>query len=503
MRIAVVEDEPRTRDGLINMIERYTRYEICGVATNGAEGLALIREKKPDLIITDIRMPDMDGLTMLRELQKVEPGFRAMILTGYSSFDYARTAVQLGVVDYVLKPIEVEGFVSLLREIEAKIEKERTEKISDEQLLWSCVTSGVDRKSGLLRQLAGRLQVEPDTVVSLFLVKIDNLEQEAAAMMLKGIRERMETFCAKKTCLVHLSVPNGILALVVDDDRCGMLTRMFADKVLPFLRETGRCLCSRTSCVGLEGLAGAIQELQDLLPHAFVHGSDVVLERAMTEKLRFSEICYPVDIENRLRKEIMAGDYEKALKTGRKFREAIIESDGRPELIREYAARFASSAYNVAKEVRGSSEPMLIYHYFINHIIESRTRSELVQNYETIMNTLLDPQEEVADVDNLTVLKVINYIRDNYGRNITLSEVANLVGMTPEYLSKLFFQKINVNFVVFLRNFRISVAKRMILSGKYRIQDIAEHVGIRDPKYFNKVFKSVCGVSPSEYKKVI
>ncbi|MGN6712407.1 helix-turn-helix domain-containing protein, partial [Anaerocolumna jejuensis] len=105
--------------------------------------------------------------------------------------------------------------------------------------------------------------------------------------------------------------------------------------------------------------------------------------------------------------------------------------------------------------------------------------------------------------DNLTILTVINYIRDNYSKDITLSDAASLVGVTPEYLSKLFYQQINVNFVVFLRNFRISIAKRMILSGKYRIQDIADQVGFKDPKYFNKVFKTVCGISPSEYKKVI
>lgn len=505
MRIVVVEDEPRTRDGLINMIERYTKNEICGIAANGIEGLRLIREMKPDLVITDIQMPEMDGLAMLQELEREEPGSgrHALILTGYSSFDYARTALHLGVVDYVLKPIEVEGFVSLLLETEAKISREKSEKISDAQLLWSCVASEPEKKPALLRQLSERLHLDAETEITLYLVRLDQLEPDAAGRMMQEIRDRADDCCRSKVCVTHQPLANGILVLVGEADRNGILTRMFADKVLPFLKKAGGCCSSRTSIVGLEGLEEAIAELTSLLPFVFSYGSDVVLDRQMVDRLQFSPICYPVDLDNRIRKEIMAGDYEKALRTARRFQEMVIESDGKPELIREYTARFASSAYNVAKEYGSSSEPLLIYHFFINHIIESRTKDDLVRNYEMIMNTLLGGRNIEADVDNLSVLKVINYIRDNYGSNVTLSEAAELIGVTPEYLSKLFFQKINVNFTVFLRNFRISEAKRMILTGKYRIQEIAEHVGFNDPKYFNKVFKSVCGVTPSEFKKVI
>jgi two-component system response regulator YesN len=227
------------------------------------------------------------------------------------------------------------------------------------------------------------------------------------------------------------------------------------------------------------------------------------MDKQMVEKLKFNPVSYPVDLENRIRKEIINGDYEKALKTSNRFKELIIESMGRPELIREYTARFSSSIYNIAKEYHTQPEPLLIFHYFINNIIESKTKTDLILNYEKIVNTILAGTDGEMDIDNLIVLKVINYIRDNYQKNITLSETAILVGVTPEYLSKLFYQIINVNFVVFLRNFRISIAKRMLLSGKYRIQDVADHVGFKDPKYFNKVFKSVCGISPSEYKKVI
>jgi two-component system response regulator YesN len=502
MRIFIVEDEPKTKEGLIKIIKKFTEYEICGIASNGVEGSKLIKELKPDLIISDIQMPEMDGLSMLRGLEQEGIPYYALILTGYSSFEYVRTALHLGVVDYVLKPVDVESFISVLHETEAKIVRERSEKTNSSQLIWSLLTCEPQMKQQFTQQLSKLLMVNDKMENTLFLVKPDSLDQETVGEMIHCIKDKINSICSMNFHVIHLSFSDGILVLILDTEKNKLLNKMFATHILPCLNEIGSCHCSYTSMAGLTNLENSIAELKELLSYAFVYGNEVILDKQMVEVLKFNQINYPVDLENRIRKEIINGDYEKALKTSNRFKELVIESQGRPELIREYTARFSSSIYNMAKEYNTQPEPLLIFHYFINNIIESKSKADLISNYEKIVNTILSANDEEMDVENLMVLKVINYIRDNYNKNITLSEAANLVGVTPEYLSKLFNQKINVNFVVFLRNFRISIAKRMILSGKYRIQEVADHVGFKDPKYFNKVFKSVCGISPSEYKKV-
>lgn len=503
MRILIVEDEPKIKEGLINIISKFTEYEICGAASNGSEGIRQIKELKPDLIISDIQMPEMDGLAMLHQVEQEGMPYYALILTGYSSFEYVRTALKLGVVDYILKPVDTESFISVLRETEAKILKETSEKIDSAHLLWNLMTCKSEVKEQLAFQLSKHLHVNDRMEITLFLIKPDSIDQETADEMIHCMRDKMNDLCIMNFHVIHLSFSFGILVLIIDTEKNKHLTTMFSTCVLPVLHNIGNCHCSYTSLIGLYGLKDAIAELTELLSYAFVYGSGVILEKQLVEKLKFAVISYPVDLDNRIRKEIMNGDYEKAFKTSNRFKEMIIESKGRPELIREYTARYSSSIYNAAKEYNSQPEPQLIFHYFINNIIESKTKEDLITNYEKIVNTILAINHEEMNTENSTILKVINYIRDNYSKDITLSEAANLVGVTPEYLSKLFYQQINVNFVVFLRNFRISIAKRMILSGKYRIQDIADNVGFKDPKYFNKVFKSVCGISPSEYKKVI
>lgn len=503
MRILIVEDEPKTREGLVKMINKFTTHDICGFAANGVEGIQLVKKVQPDLIISDIQMPEMDGLMMLRQLAAEKIEIPAIILTGYSSFEYARTALQLGVVEYALKPIDIESFMTVLAEVEEKILKEKLERISPAQLIWSIMTCEACQKEKMIDQLMKQLLINHRMEITMFLVKPSSLNLETAGEIVHFITDKLNALSIMNFQVIHLSFSFGILVLMIDTEKNKSLKRMFSTHILPGLLQIGMCQCSSTAIIGLQNIETALNELKTLLSYAFVFGCEAILDRQMIEQLQFSPIDYPVVLENRIRKEIINGDYEKAIKTSHQFKVMVIESNGKPELIKEFTARFASSVYGVAKEYNSYSEPLLLYHYLINDLIESKTKPELILNYEKVVRTILVAPEHLMDVDNMTVLKVINYIRDHYSENITLSEAASLVGVTPEYLSKLFNQIIHINFIVFLRDFRISVAKRMILSGKYQIKEVADHVGFNDAKYFNKVFKSVCGVSPSEYKKVI
>ena len=128
MRIVVIEDEGAIREGLVNMINSRTRHQVVGICKNGIEGIAAIEKEKPDCVITDIRMEEMDGLEMLKILhdKKIMP--YSIILSGYSDFEYARKALRLGVEEYLLKPISIDMLKTSLHKIEEKLEKSRNEQ---------------------------------------------------------------------------------------------------------------------------------------------------------------------------------------------------------------------------------------------------------------------------------------------------------------------------------------------------------------------------------------
>ena len=130
MKIVIVEDEAAIRKGMAGLIPRLSpAYEVAGTASDGGEGRELIRREKPDLVILDIRMPGMDGLAMLRELRSEGNACRAIVLSAYSDFDYAKTAIDLGVESYILKPVKVRELEDVLRLTQARIRQEEEEKI--------------------------------------------------------------------------------------------------------------------------------------------------------------------------------------------------------------------------------------------------------------------------------------------------------------------------------------------------------------------------------------
>ena len=126
MRIVIVEDEVHIRTGMVRLLHQINpKHEVVGKADNGQSGFELICRERPDLIIVDIRMPDMDGLTMIRKLKEEKVSCQILVLSAYSEFEYAREAIELGIVSYLLKPLKIAEFKKALEQVEEKIQQEK------------------------------------------------------------------------------------------------------------------------------------------------------------------------------------------------------------------------------------------------------------------------------------------------------------------------------------------------------------------------------------------
>lgn len=131
MNIVVVEDEVRTRKGIINLISKIDKgYKIIGEAVNGIEGIKVIEETHPQLVITDIKMPQLSGLEMLQRFKNTNTTFKSIMLTGFAEFDFAKEAVSLGVFEYLLKPITIEDLRDVLERVDQEIIKEKARESS-------------------------------------------------------------------------------------------------------------------------------------------------------------------------------------------------------------------------------------------------------------------------------------------------------------------------------------------------------------------------------------
>jgi two-component system response regulator YesN len=501
MRIVIIEDEVQIREGLQKAIEKLTQHEVVGTAVDGRKGKLLVKQEKPDLIITDIRMPIMDGLTMLKELQEEGLQIDAILLTGYSEFEYARTAILLGVVDYLLKPVDLNNLMTTLNKAESKMSHQKQKEVSMEQLFWSYLTCDMGKRPEYKKYLENELKINSNTRLDLYLLEINSHEREEVASIRELVSKKAKMQIFDSYFLFPKLKEQEIIFGFIDIVDQLHITRFWEKRILPEVLTSTECFLSSECIFGLSELPEKVEQLRKLNHYAFELGNEQIITKDRVKEIDITEITYPMELETETCLAIRNGDNKTAEQLCNQFLQQIICKPASGTQIKEYMVTFSEIVYRTAitylcvKQLEVSSQILM------KKILESRTKKELIIWFGTVIRMLSGAEKIQSDTENQAVLEAITYIRNHYQKDITLTEVAEVLNISPEHLSRLFSQELGVNFVVFLRNFRISIAKRMLSSGKYKIKEIAEKVGYCDAKYFNKVFKSVCHMTPSEYQE--
>lgn len=240
-------------------------------------------------------------------------------MTGYSSFEYAREALKLGAVNYILKPIDVESFLKTLEETEKKIYKEKSRSMNVEQGIWNLLTCADEQKEEYAAQLMKKLPYTNDREITLYLIKPFNTSRETSREMCHCIKKKLSEQGVDGAYVLPISISEGILIMFADSKRYGNIHTLFEVHVLPALSEIGYFCCSTASFTDIEKFDTAMSELKEIMTYSFYTGENVVLDKKMISAMEFAPVFYPIDLENRIRKEILSGDYDKALHTSEKF----------------------------------------------------------------------------------------------------------------------------------------------------------------------------------------
>lgn len=504
MRILISEDEPKSREGIIRMIQRFTPHEIVGVAENGEEGFLLAKERQPDLVISDIKMPVLDGLGMLQKMKDHGLKLQAVLLTGYSEFEYARRALQLQVVEYVLKPLEADQFLSALEKAEGRMKKQRAERLTPDQLLWSYYLGGEDERERMRPRVEEELGINDRMISTIFLIRPESIARETYGEIRKQLQQSMEMLCMEPCYFfARQGEDGGVYVLLADTERNRSLKAVFASRILPKVLEITRCVCSMATMRGIGELPRVMERLSGLLRYAFSVPEGRILEEADAAGMVYESIEYPISLENEMIQGIRNGKKARILELNRMFEAQVIDSHASPECIRDYTVRFAVGILRVAGEWKGRWNGSEELSSVTESISKAITRDKVRYQLEKVVKSAAALSDDSGEfqTENGIVLNAISYIRENYQKNIGLGDVAQFCNVRSEYLSRIFKEETGVRFVSFLSNFRISMAKRLLASGNGTVSRVAEQVGFSDQKYFQKVFKKTCGVTPSEYKK--
>ncbi|MGC4018634.1 MAG: response regulator [Muricomes sp.] len=532
LKVFLVEDETVIREGLRDKMpwEQYG-YRFVGEAADGEMALPLIRKTRPDVLITDIKMPFMDGLSLSKIVSVEFPRMKIIIISGYDDFEYAREAISAGVDQYLLKPITRTNLRKVLLELKDKIEQDmeqddyqvrlQNEMHEYEQFSLRRFFEKVLEGDFSVKEIydeAARQSIELSA--SCYNLLFLDLQEKGGTLS----DSRMEQFIRKQEEVLHyfLRHPQYILfrwnvncyGVLIKSEQAQM--EEFTEKALEHVK---RVCMPESDQLDWYVAAGNPVERLSMLPVCYQSANHYFSYRFIMPSLHIltesSLANYQISRED---KNIDNVEYSKIA----------------PDIIRDFLARGGSSEIHDFVEsyllgIREALESRMFRDYVVLNIrftaisyIESlgATKEEYFSKMKNYVQDIYMESEEVFDyfVDTLqaaicirdeessyqsgkTLRRVLEYIHENYAQeSLTLGSVACEVNVSANYLSSIFSQNMQKTFTEYVTEKRMEKARKLLRGTDKSSSKIALEVGYKDSHYFSFVFKKTQGCSPREYR---
>lgn len=504
MRIVIIEDEIRIREGLVKLVRKLnSSYEVVGEAGNGKDGLNLVSRELPDVIITDIKMPEMDGLEMLTVLHERGLMKKAIVLSAYSEFEYARQAMRMGVKEYLLKPIVVSDIAEAIRRVEREIHQESlmTKDIfeSAEQIFSAILTGTLAADEQIQKRIAKNWGIPKDAVyqgICLYLGGGYGTEKEQARKELERMLSQREKL---KFLILEAEREKTLVVLACCDQGAGELERWVQYRLLQDRNRTVRGAVGFISNLHPEDIKTEIDTLMEYMDWNISLGDGILISYPKITKLQTSPCVYPMEAENRMKLSICTGETARIKKSLEEFRGYFtLGKVYHPREIKECYVRFLWALINTGKEVGILKYESLEQQKLLEQIMGARTMKELNEVGIFLLEKLCGSKEEAT---HLMVKRAQSMIHEFYQTGITLEEIAAKLNITPEYLGTRFHQEMGITFSSYMKKFRMTKAKELLIGTNLKLYEIADKIGYAEPKYFSRVFKEETGQLPADYRK--
>ena len=535
MKVFLVEDEYIVREGIKNNIDwEKNGYDFCGEASDGELAFPMISEKRPDIVITDIRMPFMDGIELSRMIKEDYPEIKIIILSGHEEFEYAKAAIQIGVEEYLLKPINGDELLQVVNRVAQKIKEENESRETlqegegDENFEYA--------KRQLLSSLIDDNASLSDAMEQGKKIHLNLMAQCYNIMMLKLQRKNKEQGFSQRILELYKTMED---TLKEQDGQSIMFDRAPEGKVILFMG-SGEEEIRRNMDVFAGQFREILPEYEDVTYFGSVgvpvmrlrelgesyeaasHGfsyrfltepnqivdNHTVFDQTRNEK-KFSCSIGSVDIQNLDKQKI-----ESFLKGGEMdeihfFVEEYMKNTGdagkNSMIFRQYIVMdmfFAASHFltQITDGREQLGEPFESPEQMQKIVSDLEATVVYIKELFTKVMQVRDAQTTEHNSDVVENAK--KYISENYhDEELTLNTVAHEVNVSPNHLSAMFSQKTGQTFVKYLTDVRMHRAKELLKCTSKRSNEICEEVGYRDPHYFSHLFKKNVGCSPIQYRE--
>lgn len=505
MKIIIVEDEIRIREGICNLVERIDdNYEVVAVASNGKDGYDLICEHSPDIVISDILMPEMNGIEMLEKLKNEGRMPHTILLSAYSEFSYAQTAIRLGVREYLTKPVTIDELTNALSRLEcetasADLVPETLSSLNT--VIFSVLNGIVDVSRDMNRFLLNRYNIDENTKFTIMTAYLGYYYEENAVKVRKTIEQMLSVYDGQRSIIVDMPNDMSLVTVIYDVEDRESIERSMQENIRKYSVSLQRVCLGLIETEGIGNIQSSYKIINDYLQWSMMFGDDVLIIFPQITKIFAEKSVYPSEIENKMKAAIYAKNKDEALKEVKRFGDYYF--CGRlynPKEIKEAYSRFIWAARETGKDVSDNDLTEAMQKNLMERIDNAKSSREMRDILDMVFGEILRDKNN-EDGIGLTVRKTIRMIHDYYKDGITLDEIAGRLNITPEYLSAQFQKEMGLNFSSYIRNYRIGKAKHLLVGSNMKVYEVANQVGYQDSKYFSRVFRQVTGQKPDEYRK--
>lgn len=521
----IVDDEDYVIDGL----KRHISWDSLGItvvgnASDGEEGILKTMEMKPDIVMTDIRMPQLDGISMIESIHSLGAHPYFLLYTGYDDFEYAKQAIAFGVSDYILKPSLPEEIAAALAKVAEKCRDQRRMIHAQEllrgqfendkrilspafiaDLFGGKVFSYVEfekRDQFLGTGLAGKsycavaLHVDPSSEIFI------NTDVERLLYALYQVSNfASDVF---EACDRRIGFRNNDEYLLVAGDAEAMDRSRLLEKATRLL---DYCVSVHNLevVIGLGNVVGSFDRIPETYRQARERIRNSAARNTVVYRIPGGEddlVCPALGViydKETLIDAVKTANEELALLCLGQFFDGIERIGASQDLcILPLFYELAGSVTTALLQVGVDYDPEA----FRELLQPAQTTHQLRSRTEAYFKGLMERVKSRHFAKNYQMVqRMIAYVRENYGGGITLNEVADAMHFTPNYLSTLFSKSTGESFSHYLLRYRIQKAKEFLDSGKYKVYEVGDIVGYHNPEYFSKVFKDIVGIPPSAYVK--
>jgi two-component system response regulator YesN len=515
-RVIIADDENVIRNGIVQLVD--WKALDCGIVcecSNGSEVLYYLEDHPADIVISDIKMPGMDGISLVQELQQKYPKIKVVMLTVYNKFDFAQKALRYGASDYIVKNEFITELPKTIVRLTKIIEKQKSNEGQVEQNQELVQREIKNMTRYLLESLALSKAFPMENDIEKF--GLDQKKYCVCSCEITYYEKQQDNPDKVRTIENFLNITiNQYEHYIVNVNKKNMAIILCCDKTKDFTVKDAAIMISGVLRIVEEfmhfqikfGISQVIDDIR-LLHVAYGQSVEALFRIAnsgnevliYTDDGEQNNRQIPVDrYSDKIIERLFSKQFEQAMSVLDEMKHTIVESKLSLTTVKINVINMCSALFRKIEEYYLWEDAQKTETELYNDINESTTIYTMFSLCRQLLQTLQDIINE-NKMDKHYIVSAINeYIQENYTKNITLQDISEKIHVSPSYISRIYKKKTDMTVTNSINRLRVEKSKSLLRDTTYKIYEIAELIGIEDPGYFTNMFTKYTGCSPSQYR---